>query len=105
MAASDLPQRDHIAELLRRGYGDEDIRKILGKNILRVMRAAEGVAASMIVLPGVKSSARMTSAKMPPSRKKNRTLKRYITPIRLWSSVVTESATLTRSRSPYCSSS
>jgi membrane dipeptidase len=29
------------AELLKRGYGDADIRKILGQNILRVMREAE----------------------------------------------------------------
>src|SRR5450759_2231841 len=29
------------AELLRRGYSDADIKKILGQNILRVMRAAE----------------------------------------------------------------
>ena len=32
------------AELLRRGYSDEDINKILGLNILRVMRKAEEVA-------------------------------------------------------------
>jgi membrane dipeptidase len=32
------------AELLRRGYSDEDIRKINGRNILGVMRAAERVA-------------------------------------------------------------
>ncbi len=32
------------AELLRRGYKDDDIRKILGLNIMRVMRAAEKVA-------------------------------------------------------------
>ena len=32
------------AELLRRGYKDDDIRKILGLNILRVMRASEKVA-------------------------------------------------------------
>ena len=38
-------------ELLRRGYGDEDVRKILGKNILRVMRKAEAVAASMARSP------------------------------------------------------
>jgi membrane dipeptidase len=35
------------AELLRRGYGDEDIKKILGLNILRVMRGAEATAAAM----------------------------------------------------------
>lgn len=34
-----------IAELLRRGYSDNDIRKIANRNILRVMRAAEAVAA------------------------------------------------------------
>ena len=34
-----------MAELLRRGYPDDDIRKIAGRNILRVMRAAEAVAA------------------------------------------------------------
>jgi membrane dipeptidase len=32
------------AELLRRGYQDDEVKKILGLNILRVMRAAEGVA-------------------------------------------------------------
>jgi membrane dipeptidase len=35
------------AELLRRGYKDDDIKKILGLNILRVMRAAEGVSAKL----------------------------------------------------------
>jgi membrane dipeptidase len=33
-----------FAELLRRGYGDEDVQKIAGRNVLRVMKAAEGVA-------------------------------------------------------------
>jgi membrane dipeptidase len=32
------------AELLRRGYKDEEIRKILGLNVLRVMREAETVS-------------------------------------------------------------
>jgi membrane dipeptidase len=32
-----------IAELLRRGYTDDDIRKIAGRNILRVFRAVEAV--------------------------------------------------------------
>ena len=36
---------DLIAELLRRGYSDEDVRKIAGKNILRVLKRAEQVAA------------------------------------------------------------
>jgi len=33
-----------IAELLRRGYGDDDVRAIAGGNILRVMRDAEATA-------------------------------------------------------------
>jgi membrane dipeptidase len=35
------------AELLRRGYSDEDVKKILGLNVLRVMRQAERVAARL----------------------------------------------------------
>ena len=35
---------DLIAELLRREYSDEDVRKIAGKNILRVLKRAEDVA-------------------------------------------------------------
>ena len=35
---------DLTAELLRRGYSDGDVRKILGLNVLRVMRAAEKTA-------------------------------------------------------------
>lgn len=35
---------DLLAELLRRGYSDEDVRKIAGKNILRVLKSAEKVA-------------------------------------------------------------
>ena len=35
------------AELLRRGYKDDDVKKILGLNILRVMKAAEGVSAKL----------------------------------------------------------
>jgi membrane dipeptidase len=35
---------DLVAELLRRGYGDDDVRKITGKNILRVLKRAEQVA-------------------------------------------------------------
>jgi membrane dipeptidase len=38
---------DLTAELLRRGYTDQDIKKILGLNILRVMRAAEQVSATL----------------------------------------------------------
>ena len=32
------------AELLRRGYKDDDVKKILGLNVLRVMREAEKVS-------------------------------------------------------------
>jgi membrane dipeptidase len=35
---------DLIAELLRRGYSDEDVKKITGRNILRVLKAAEKAA-------------------------------------------------------------
>ena len=38
---------DLTAELIRRGYTDDDIKKILGQNILRVMRRAEQVAAAL----------------------------------------------------------
>jgi membrane dipeptidase len=38
---------DLTAELLRRGYTDQDIKKILGLNILRVMRGAEQVSAAL----------------------------------------------------------
>jgi membrane dipeptidase len=40
-----------IAELLRRGYTDDDIRKITGRNILRVMRGAEAVAGRVTAGP------------------------------------------------------
>jgi membrane dipeptidase len=38
---------DLFVELLRRGYSDEDIKKIAGLNVLRVMRAAEEAAARL----------------------------------------------------------
>ncbi len=38
---------DLTAELMKRGYADGDIRKILGLNILRVMKQAEKVAAGL----------------------------------------------------------
>jgi membrane dipeptidase len=43
-----------IAELLRRGYGDDEVRGIAGRNVLRVMRGAE-------------SAARRIQAERPPS--------------------------------------
>ena len=33
-----------MAELLRRGYSDSDIKKIAGQNVLRVMREVEKVS-------------------------------------------------------------
>ena len=41
-AVSKFP--DLMAELLRRGWSDQDVRKVAGLNALRVMRAAERVA-------------------------------------------------------------
>ena len=38
---------DLIAELLRRGWTELDVKKVAGLNILRVMRAAERVAAGL----------------------------------------------------------
>ena len=36
-----------LAELLRRGYSDEDVKKVAGLNLLRVMRQAEKAAAKL----------------------------------------------------------
>jgi membrane dipeptidase len=52
------------AELLRRGYSDGDVKKVIGLNFLRVMRQAERVSArlrrergpSAATLPGMDSS-------------------------------------------------
>ena len=38
---------DLLVEMLRRGYTDEAVRKIIGLNVLRVMRAVEAVAAKL----------------------------------------------------------
>jgi membrane dipeptidase len=38
---------DLFAELIRRGWSDDDLRKLAGKNLLRVMRAAESTAARL----------------------------------------------------------
>jgi membrane dipeptidase len=40
-----------LAELMRRGWSDEDIGKLAGNNVLRVMTAVEKVAASMADAP------------------------------------------------------
>ena len=36
-----------FAELIRRGWSDQDLSKLAGGNVLRVLRAAESVSASM----------------------------------------------------------
>jgi membrane dipeptidase len=36
-----------VEELLRRGYSDEDVKKVLGLNVIRAMRRAEQVAQAM----------------------------------------------------------
>jgi membrane dipeptidase len=36
-----------LAELLRRGYSKEDIGKVAGRNVLRVLRQAEKVSAEL----------------------------------------------------------
>jgi membrane dipeptidase len=36
-----------LMELARRGHSDEQLRKLVGLNVLRVMRRAEEVAAKM----------------------------------------------------------
>jgi membrane dipeptidase len=40
-----------FAELIRRGWSDENLAKLAGDNILRVMRRAEAVSASMKDVP------------------------------------------------------
>jgi len=40
-----------FAELIRRGWSDQDLAKLAGGNVLRVMRRAEAVAASMKDVP------------------------------------------------------
>jgi membrane dipeptidase len=40
-----------FAELIRRGWSDENLAKLAGGNILRVMRRAEAVSASMKDVP------------------------------------------------------
>ncbi|HYX46814.1 MAG TPA: dipeptidase [Sphingomicrobium sp.] len=44
-----------FAELIRRGWSDEDLAKLAGGNVLRVMRQAEAVAASMKNVPAAMS--------------------------------------------------
>jgi membrane dipeptidase len=44
------------AELLRRGYTELEVKKVLGLNLLRVMRAAEAAAARMAAAPPAKGA-------------------------------------------------
>jgi membrane dipeptidase len=46
------------AELLRRGYTELEVKKVLGLNLLRVMRAAEAAAARMAAAPPAKDDLR-----------------------------------------------
>ena len=46
------------AELLRRGYTEVEMKKVLGLNLLRVMRAAEATAARMAATPPAKDAPR-----------------------------------------------
>jgi membrane dipeptidase len=46
------------AELLRRGYTELEVKKVLGMNLLRVMRAAETAAARMAAAPPARDSLR-----------------------------------------------
>ncbi|MGN6374783.1 MAG: dipeptidase [Sphingomonas sp.] len=54
-----------LAELMRRGWSDEDIGKLAGNNVLRVMAAAEKVAASMADLPPETGTEATVDAKVP----------------------------------------
>ena len=50
-----------FAELIRRGWSDADLAKLAGGNVLRVMRQAEAVAASMKDEPPAMDDARSPS--------------------------------------------
>ena len=54
--AADIPAL--TAELLRRGYTELEVKKVLGLNLLRVMRAAEATAARMAAAPPAKAAPR-----------------------------------------------
>jgi membrane dipeptidase len=58
-----------MAELLRRGYSDEDVKKVLGLNLLRVMRQAEKVAARLQAArpPSVKTIEQLDGTGTAPS--------------------------------------
>ena len=45
-----------LAELLKRRYSEDDIKKVAGLNLLRVLREAERVSARLSGAPGSKSA-------------------------------------------------
>ncbi len=55
------------AELLRRGYSDADVKKVIGGNVLRVMRRAEAVSARLRRerAPSVRTIEEMDGARRP----------------------------------------
>ncbi|WP_299427921.1 dipeptidase [Sphingomonas bacterium] len=52
-----------LTELMRRGWSDQDIAKLAGGNVLRVMEAAERVAASMANVPPATATIAMLDGK------------------------------------------
>lgn len=54
-----------LAELMRRGWSDADIAKLAGGNVLRVMEAAERVAASMASDPPATATISMLDGPQP----------------------------------------
>jgi len=52
-----------LTELMRRGWSDQDIAKLAGGNVLRVMEAAERVAASMADVPPATATIAMLDGK------------------------------------------
>jgi len=49
------------AELLRRGYSEEDVRKVIGLNVLRVMRSVERIGSA-----GLRAGGTITAPAPPP---------------------------------------
>ena len=60
------------AELLKRGYSDADIKKILGLNILRVLREAEKVSKRLQSERGPSVAERRRRRRRRPSRWRSR---------------------------------
>jgi hypothetical protein len=46
-----------LSELFKRGYTEEEIKKVAGQNLLRVLRAAEQIAAYLNGLNSVRARA------------------------------------------------